>query len=385
MIEQSSFELSVYQSSPHKETMNLFSFDRSKVALKSARTFTAAIAACTVFGLSSCSEDNAPGNTITENKPDQPFVHPIDFPAVIHPADNQPSAAKIELGRRLFYDKRLSLNSTHSCGTCHEADKGFALVSNVQSDKRGAKSRQAMGVINVAYNSAFLWDSSFTTLEEQVEGPFKSSHEFNQTPDSAVRKLTNIGDPIYTDLFTKSFGDQTITFERIAKAIATFERTFISGNSSFDRYNRGQTTAMTPQQINGLRLFMDTTETNCLHCHSDYNFSDGSMHSTGLEEHYSDGGLQTITGREEDNGKFRTPTLRNIRETGPYMHDGRFKTLIEVIRHYNEGGKGNRTQDPHIRKLHLTDGEMEDLRAFLEGLSDEQFLTRKDLKNPWLQ
>lgn len=365
--------------------MDLFSFDRAKSLLSGVRALTIAVSAITLVGLSSCSEDNAPGTSITENNPEQPIVHPVDFPPVTYPADNQPSPAKIELGRRLFYDKRLSLNTTHSCGTCHEADAGFALASNVMSDKRGAQSRQAMGVINVAYNKAFLWDSSFTTLEAQVEGPFRSSHEFNQTPDSVVRELTNIADPLYTDLFTKAFGDDKITFDRISKAIATFERTFISGESRFDKFNRGQLTAMNDAEIRGMKLFMDTNRTNCLHCHSDYNFSDGSMHSTGLEEHYSDGGLQTITGREEDNGKFRTPTLRNIRETGPYMHDGRFKTLIEVIRHYNEGGKGNRNQDPHIRKLNLTNAEMEDLRAFLESLSDEQFLARKDLKNPWVQ
>ena len=371
--------------------MEIFSSERSKILLRTSRVFTVAVSAFALMGLASCSEDAAPGTTITENKPDVEVVHPIDFPPVMHPADNQPSAAKIELGRRLFYDKRLSLNQTHSCGTCHEAHRGFALTSNVMSDKRGAQSRQAMGVINVAYNKAFLWDSSFTSLEEQVKGPFLSSHEFNQTPDSAVRELTNIGDPIYKDLFARAFGDEEITFDRISKAIATFERTFVSGNSSFDRFNRGQLTALNDAQIRGLKLFMDTSRTNCLHCHSDHNFSDGGMHSTGLEEHYSDGGLQTLTGREEDNGKFRTPTLRNIRETGPYMHDGRFETLEEVIDHYNSGIQRSPNLDQIFRswdtgeaiRLGLTEHEKTALVAFLHSLTDESYMNDERFTDPF--
>jgi cytochrome c peroxidase len=367
--------------------MDLFSFDRSKNSLlsgslKGLRTFTVAISAFTVLGLASCSEDTAPG-TITENKPDQPIVHPVDFPPVIHPADNQPTADKIELGRRLFYDKRMSMYNTHSCGTCHEADNGFAVPTSVLSDKRGAQARQAMAVINVAYNKALLWDSTFSTLEEQIEGPFNSSHEFAQAPELAVAKLQADNDPIYKDLFRKAYGDENITFDRIRKAISTFERTFISGNSPFDLYNRGNTSALTEAQIRGRNLFMDTSETNCSQCHTDYNLTDGHMHSTGLEQQYSDGGLETLTGRGEDNGKFKTPTLRNIRQTGPYMHDGRFATLKQVINHYNEGGRGSKNQDKFIRPLHLTDSEMEDLREFLESLSDQQFLTRKDLQDPW--
>lgn len=362
--------------------MDLFSFDRSKSVVKGLRTFTLTLSAFTLFGLASCAESDGPGNNINENKPDEPIVHPIDFPAIAYPSDNPSSPEKIELGRRLFYEPRLSAHGVRSCGSCHEAKNGFALPTSVRSDKRGAQSRQAMAIINVAYNKALLWDSSFTSLEQQVEGPFGSSHEFAIKPDEAIIEIKK--DPIYAPLFKKAFGDEQITFDRIRKAIATFERTFISGNSSYDQYIRGKSTALTAAQVRGMNLFMDTTRTNCVQCHSDYNFSDGGMHSTGLEEHYADGGLETLTGREGDNGKFRTPTLRNIRQTGPYMHDGRFQTLKEVIMHYNEGGRDSKNKDRLMRPLHLSDSEMEDLRLFLESLSDEQFLNRKDLSNPWL-
>ena len=359
-------------------TINVLS---RSLSLKGFRTFALALSASAMLGLASCAENTPDGGTGTNPEPETPFEHPKDFPPVMHPQDNPTSAEKIELGRRLFYDKRMSFNNTHSCGTCHEADNGFADPVNVNSDKRGAQARQAMAVINVAYNNALLWDSSFSSLEQQVEGPFNSSHEFNQKPELAIAKLQK--DPIYKDLFVKAYGDENITFDRIRKAISTFERTFISGNSPADMYSRGNTSALTEAQIRGRNLFMDTNRTNCVHCHSDYNFSDGSLHSTGLEEHYSDGGLETLTGNEGDNGKFRTPTLRNIKETGPYMHDGRFATLRQVLQHYNQGGHQSKNKSPFMRPLNLSDQDLDDLRLFLEGLSDKQFLTRKDLQDPW--
>src|SRR6476620_7473133 len=139
--------------------MDLFSLDRSKILAKRLRTFTLAISAFTVLGLTSCSEsDDNSGNTVVENKPYQPIVHPVDFPPVVHPSDNPTSPEKVELGRRLFYEPRMSAHSVRSCGSCHEAKSGFALPASVRSDKRGAQSRQAMAVINVAYNKALLWD-----------------------------------------------------------------------------------------------------------------------------------------------------------------------------------------------------------------------------------
>jgi cytochrome c peroxidase len=363
--------------------MDLFDRLKSTLPLKGMRTFTFALSACTILGLASCSDTPGTADNGTDPEPEIPFEHPIDFPAVIHPVDNPTSADKIELGRRLFYDKRMSMHNTHSCATCHESDKGFADPISVNSDKRGAQARQAMAIINVAYNKSLLWDSSFTSLEEQIQGPFLSSHEFNQKPELAVAKLKADDDPIYKDLFRKVYGDEEITFDRISKAISTFERTFISGNSAYDRYNRGNTSALTGAQIRGRNLFFDTSKTNCAQCHTDYNFTDGTLHSTGLDEHYSDGGLETLTGRESDNGKFKTPTLRNIRQTAPYMHDGRFATIMEVLNHYNEGGRNSKNQDPLIRPLHLNQQELEDLREFLESLSDQQFMARKDLQNPW--
>lgn len=356
--------------------MDLSTFGR----LKGFRMTTLAVTAFALIGLSSCKEDDT-----VINDPDQQeekIVYPAHIPPVIHPANNPTSAAKVELGRRLFYDKRMSFDNSKSCGSCHDAAQAFADAKNVAIDRPGAQARQAMPVMNVAWHGNFVWDGNFHTLEAQVEGPFKSRFEFNQEPQFAIVKLEQ--EPLYKDLFIRAYGDQEITMERISKAIAAFERTMISAHSPYDEYLTGSTNALNESAKRGLALFMDTTRTNCLHCHDgDGDFSDGDFHSTGLESHYSDGGRETLTGQRGDNGKFRTPTLRNIGLTAPYMHDGRFSTLMQVIQHYNEGGHQSENQDPHIRKLDLTQAEMEDLREFLESLTDDKFTKRADLHDPW--
>lgn len=362
-----------------RRTFTHKAFAYKALTLRGLRAFTVSLSAVALLGLASCGEEQL---SVADPKQDEhAFEHPIDFPAVIHPADNPSSPEKIELGRRLFYDQRMSILNTRSCGSCHKAGQAFAESVNISSDKRGAQGRQAMAVINVAYDDVLLWDGTFKTLEHQVEGPFKSRFEFNQEPEQAIVKLKQ--EPMYKGLFTKAFGDEEITFDRIRKSIAAFERTFISGHSAFDEFNRGKTTALNASQIRGMELFMDTNKTNCVSCHSDHNLSDGDFHSTGLEEHYSDGGLETITGDPTDNGKFKTPTLRNIFLTGPYMHDGRFRTLREVVQHYNDGGHQSKNKDPLMRKLNLTESQMQDVVAFLESLTDNKFVTRKDLQDPW--
>jgi cytochrome c peroxidase len=348
--------------------------------LKGFRAATFAVAASALLGLSSCSESNDP--VAEQNNPNKPGTdHPIDFPPVIYPADNPFSEAKVELGRHLFYDTRMSTDGKTSCGSCHEAKNGFAKLENVATDKRGAQGRQSMPVINVAWQTNFLWDGTFATLEEQVEGPFKSRHEFNLDPHMAMNKLKS--EPLYKELFSKAYGDAEITFDRVRKAIATFERTMISGNSRFDQYNRGEKSALNEREQNGMRLFMDTSKTNCVACHEGHDMTDGDFHSTGLEEHYSDGGRETLTGRGEDNGKFRTPTLRNIGLTGPYMHDGRFRTLMDVMHHYNDGGKQSKNKDKHIKPLNLTEKEMQDIVLFMESLTDDKFITNPKFADPW--
>jgi len=156
----------------------------------------------------------------------------------------------------------------------------------------------------------------------------------------------------------------------------------ISGDSKFDAYNRGEKMALNERQINGMRIFMDTTNA-CATCHEGHDMTDGDFHSTGLETHYSDGGRETLTGIPGDNGRFRTPTLRNIALTGPYMHDGRFRTLMDVVRHYNEGGMESKNKDKLIKPLHLTEREMEDLVLFLESLTDDKFINNPKFQDPW--
>ncbi|MBS1829802.1 MAG: c-type cytochrome [Acidobacteria bacterium] len=303
----------------------------------------------------------------------------MGLPPVPIPSDNPPTAETIRLGRRLYYDTKLSRDNTVSCASCHSPTLGFAdgrKVSSGVDGKTGA--RNAPTVWNAAFASAQFWDGRALTLEEQAAGPIANPVEMDLAHEQLEGRLN--GDPAYRDLFTRAFGPGPITIEKVKKAIASFERTVVSGNSPFDRYQfGGDKKAMNESAIRGLAIFQDPKRGNCAVCHtiekSHALFSDGKFHNigTGLDEQgeWRDKGRYEVTKLDADRGAFRTPTLRNIAKTAPYMHDGSQKTLREVVDFYVGGGSANPHLDKEIRELKLSQKDRADLVAFLEALNSE--------------
>jgi cytochrome c peroxidase len=246
-----------------------------------------------------------------------------------------------------------------------------------------------MPLFNMAwnFNEKFFWDGRAISIEDQALGPVTNPVEMHNTWENAVASLQSSNS--YPDLFYKAFGTRTITKELTTKAIAQFERTLISANSPFDSYLLGEN-SLTPQEINGFAIFMDESRGDCFHCHGNESnplWTDNIFHNNGLDAIITDKGLGNVTGDPNDDGKFKSPSLRNLAFTAPYMHDGRFQTLEEVINHYSEGLVYSRTIDPLMKAVsrggvHLSESDKADLKAFLLSLSDPSFLTNPDFQNP---
>lgn len=303
---------------------------------------------------------------------------PAGWPAITWPADNPYHPAKAELGRALFFDTRLSSDGVISCSWCHSERASFS--DNHHSPlSTGVEllptRRNAPTLVNVAFGKSFLLAGEVATLEEQAMGPLLARDEMNMTPERIEEVLSE--DSAYVAAFRAAFGSGPITLARVAKALATYQRTLISARAPFDLWQAGDSGAFTPAQKRGFALF--TGKAGCAACHVPPLFTDGGYYNTGLEDAVVDSGRARVTGLVSDAGKFKTPTLRNIVETNPYMHDGRFALLHEVIDHYNAGGVAHPARDPRIRPLGLTPDERDDLLAFLEGLTDREFLV---LHNP---
>ena len=307
-------------------------------------------------------------------------IHPpLGLPPVPIPADNPPTAAAIELGRRLFYDKRLSKDNTLACASCHNPRFDFTddlRLSKGVDGKIGL--RNAPTVENAAYLPFQFWDGRALSLEEQAASPIADPLEMNQPHDVSVSKLG--GDPVYRAMFKKAFGTEDATIGRVEKALASFERTVLSANSAFDRFAYGgDKDALTPAQVRGMQVFIDPHRGNCAACHTlgpkDSLFTDGKFHNTGEgvgdEGAFSDEGRYHQTKVKTDTGAFKTPTLRNIANTAPYMHDGSLKTLKEVVDFYAGGGNSNPYLDPEMRRIALTGQDRVDLVEFLKALSGE--------------
>ena len=308
--------------------------------------------------------------------------------APIIPADNPLTQEGVALGKKLFFDTILSGDETQSCASCHDPKKSFTdqqRFSNGVNDNLGT--RNAMPLFNLAWNfdERFAWDGKEFSLEKQALEPVTNPIEMHGNWENITKKLQNNLE--YKDLFLRAFGTSIIDSTLVTKAIAQFERTLISGNSKFDKYLRGEIN-LTPEEQNGFDVFMDESKGDCFHCHgSDNNpiWSDNKFHNNGLDNVFVDLGLGKITGDPADNGKFRSPSLRNLAFTAPYMHDGRFATLEEVINHYSEGLKRSPTIDPLMKKVdeggvHLSTQDKSNLKAFLQTLSDYNFI-----KNPTFQ
>jgi cytochrome c peroxidase len=295
---------------------------------------------------------------------------PLGLPPLDWPKSNPYSAEKVELGRTLYFDPRLSADGSVSCASCHDPKHAFtdgaAVSTGIKQQKGG---RSAPTVINRAYSLAQFWDGRATTLEEQAKGPMANPIEMGDTHDAIVDRLKGVAG--YRVMFAKAFGSDEITIDRAAQAIASFERTVLSGNAPYDRYKRGDKKAMTPAQVRGMSVFFEKAK--CDKCHEGSNFTLNAYSNLGVgtDKPEPDVGRFAVTHDPKDWGVFKTPTLREIEHTAPYMHDGSLKTLEDVVEFYNKGGIKNQNLDANIKALNLTDQEKKDLVAFMKALSGE--------------
>jgi len=302
------------------------------------------------------------------------------------PDDNPMTVEGIYLGRKLFYDNNLSDDNTKSCASCHLQENGFTDPDQFSTGITGEMGgRNAMQVINAGWFPTLFWDGRASSLEDQALGPVVNPVELNTTWPEVEVKIA--ADPLYPALFKMAFGSSDIDSMQIVKAIAQFERTLLSFNSKYDNYFYGSFTGFNESEERGFDIYFSEVG-DCIHCHSGPNLTDNEFRNNGLDTELTDLGLADVTGLSTDEGKFKVPTLRNIEFTGPYMHDGRFETLEEVIEHYNSGvHTGSPNLDPEMANaaagLNLTDQQKEDLLNFLKTFSDEEFIYNPDFSNPF--
>ena len=309
---------------------------------------------------------------------------PLGLPPVTIPATNPPTAESIALGRRLYYDPILSVDNTVACATCHHPDFGFTDGKQFSEGVGGQKGgRNAPTVFNAAYYITQFWDGRAPSLEKQAEGPVQNPVEMAHTLEGVEKKL--MADTSYVSAFEKAFGPGPISYDMVGKSIASFERTVISGNSPFDRYYYGgEKSALSKAAQRGLEVFRDPKKGNCAVCHTIGEkhalFTDNKFHNIGVgvvlgpgaEPKLTDQGRYEVIKNEADRGAFKTPSLRNIALTAPYMHDGSLKTLKDVVDLYVGGGNSNPHLDKEIHELDFLSGrERADLVAFLESLTGE--------------
>lgn len=303
---------------------------------------------------------------------------PLGLPPVPIPADNPPTRETVALGRRLYYDPMLSVDNTVSCASCHSPEYGFADPRPV-SDGVGHKTgtRNSPPVTNAAYFHAQFWDGRAASLEKQAEGPVVNPVEMGNAAISDIIERLN-ADPSYRQQFEKAWGPGPITYEKVGKSIASFERTVISGESPFDRWKYGHDEKAVSESVKrGFVVFASPQKGNCAACHlvddSNALFTDNKFHNIGVgvrNGEIQDQGLFAVTHRESDRGLFKTPSLRNIALTAPYMHDGSLKNLKEVVDFYIGAGNSNANLDKEIHVLDfLTGQERSDLLAFLNSLT----------------
>jgi cytochrome c peroxidase len=292
--------------------------------------------------------------------------------AMQHPADNPWSKEKEDLGKMLFFDPRLSGSNWISCATCHNPALGWS-DGLPRAIGHGQKElgRHSPTVINSGYEPAQFWDGRAVTLEEQALGPIQAAGEMNQNLDALILELKAV--PGYVEKFKKAFGSaDAITSANIAKAIATFERSAVSKNSPYDRYAQGDKNAMSASAVSGMNLFFGKAK--CSICHNGPTFSDGSFHNIGVRPAgplKEDLGRFNVSKKPDGKGAFKTPGLRHVSRTAPYMHNGSEPSLLDVVRFYNRGGDARDNKSPFITPLGLTATEEKDLVEFLKALEGE--------------
>lgn len=288
-------------------------------------------------------------------------------PPVAIPPDNPQTAAKVELGAQLYFDPRLSADNSISCATCHHPSMAWANHNTTDTGIKGQVGGRNSGtILDAAYMRFQFWDGRATSLEEQALGPIHNPIEMGETLENVVRKLNAI--PGYRDQFQAVFGTD-VTTDGIAKAIAAFERTVVTGPSPYDRYLAGETKALSASAQRGLDVFKG--KGRCVLCHDGPMLSDQSFHNlgVGMNRTNPDVGREAVTKDARDRGRFKTPTLRNVALTAPYLHDGSAASLNDVLEFYDRGGVPNPTLDPIMDPLGLTDQEQADLKEFMEALT----------------
>lgn len=305
-----------------------------------------------------------------------PPKSPLGLPDVFWPEDNPYTPEKRELGWLLYFDPRLSSDHTVSCASCHSPQHAYADGAPVSTGiKKQKGGRSAPTVINRAFSTEQFWDGRAASLEEQAKGPLANPIEMTTLTDAAAAHKACVdclrGIPGYVVRFEKVFGTRDFTIDHVAQAIATFERTVLSGNAPFDKYKAGDKKAMSPEQVRGMNVFLQKAQ--CDRCHIGFNFTDGSYMNIGIgmDKPKPDLGRYNVSKKEEDKGAFKTPTLREIEHTAPYMHDGSLKTLEEVVEHYDKGGIKNQWLNAQMKPLKLTKQDKSDLVAFMKALSGE--------------
>jgi cytochrome c peroxidase len=312
------------------------------------------------------------------------------------PQDNALTNEKVELGRMLFYETMLSKDGSMSCASCHKQPEGFSDSTKFSIGVEGLPGkRQAMPIFNMAWHSnEFFWDGRAHLLRDQSLKPIQDPLEMNETLENAIQKLSET--QLYKDQFIRAFGSEEINEEKMSLALEQFMLSITSYQSKYDKYLAGEV-PLTESEKRGLELFEtefnpffpDLSGADCAHCHGGANFENDQYMNNGLDTdaEMTDEGRQMATGLPADKGKFKVPSLRNIAVTGPYMHDGRFRTLEEVIDHYNGGIKESSTVDPAIlttkEGLGLSQQDKEDLINFLKTLTDEAYLNEASYKSPF--
>lgn len=323
---------------------------------------------------------------------------PFYAPQTFIPDDNPMKTASVELGRFLFWEKKLSGDNTMSCGTCHAPSSAFSDPSPTSEGIDGNfGTRNTMAIVNLVFQPIIRWDGGQPDLEGQAAGPVENPIEMHDDWDDVVLELES--DTLYPPMFEAAYGSPCIDKTRAAKAMAQFMRSMISFDAKFDRVIFGPE-SFTPLEQLGLEIWdleggspplvpIGQEGADCFHCHqvSNYLFTDNQFHNNGLDSVFTDLGQGGITNNPSHYGRFKVPTLRNIEYSAPYMHDGRFQTLEQVVDHYDSGGHPSTTVDPFMKftvgGLQLTAEKKAALVAFMKTLSDPDFLTNPDFQDPF--
>lgn len=341
---------------------------------------------------SSGNNENWPNPNLHESVDVSSFEDIGALSHVVYPENNPYTKEKADLGEDLFFDPRLSSSGQIACASCHNPKKGWTDGIEKSIGHKGIMGkRNAMTIINIAHSSSLFWDGRVKTLEEQVSFPIEDPIEMNENFGIALSRIANL--PYYKEKFAIAFKDGKVSDENLRKAVATFQRTIQSNDSKFDQFVKGNDTIFSDEEVLGLHLYR--TKANCISCHNTPYFSDNQFHNDGqtlLGSRHEDLGLFNITKDTADLGKFRTPTLREIELTGPWMHHGNFPTLKDVVQYYNHGNpapiskKHLKTNDKRIavlksseilEPLQLTNEEVDYIIQFLKTLSSEHTLSNK--------